>query len=238
MLVKRILLFTISLLFITSWVEAQETEEEEPTYQKKEKEDFSHDRDKFLRIGVDPIRYFQSYLQPGTRNGLEVQVDYELNMKVIPAFEIGWHSFNRNTSTFDFSSYGTYYRLGIDYNFVQFKKASDKDMFFMGLRLASGNYFQKAENIKVENFYETSTYNIAAEANTAYWGEFTIGVKTEIAKNWFVGWTARGKLLFSNKGGSMDPYLIPGFGKKSELNKTASDINFYIAYAIPIKRAK
>jgi hypothetical protein len=60
------------------------------------------------------------------------------------------------------------------------------------------------------------------------WFEIVAGIRVEIAKNIFMGWTARNKnLIGEDQIGIMSPWFIPGFGKTTG---SAWTVNYAIGY--------
>ncbi len=194
------------------------------------------DRTPFIRIGVDPSRYLLSYLQPAERGGYEVQVDMEIYEKFYPVVEFGYMFARRTEEAYALSINGTYARLGFDYNLLALNDATDRDLFFVGWRMARSQFVQSADNVYYENAFGSVTTSVPQQALHAYWGEVTVGVKAEVFRNFFVGWTGRLKYKFRVKEAAITPYAIPGYGRPTTDSDVNADISLYLSYSFSLKK--
>ena len=191
-------------------------------------------RTKYLRISFDPTRYVYPYIDGITRGGMEASIDTEVKGRYFPVFELGHEFVSLEKTSYNLSTNGLFFRLGVDNNFLQYIDKDDRDMFFIGIRLAYSNFKQNAENIILNNTGTEVLFNYPNQNFHSFWGELTIGIKTEIAKNLFLGWTVRGKRMIRTSSRDVTPYLIPGFGKYVNTVNVAA--NIYLSYALPIKK--
>jgi hypothetical protein len=198
------------------------------------------ERIKGLRIGIDLSRFSLYYIEPA-RTCFQVSADFELIDNVYATVEYGQQQVSlvkKDTSEiiiYKYSSSGSYYRIGADFNFLKPKANNPYDMVFLGFRFGSANMNHAAENILVTSGYWGNYSGGAVPKNhiNAYWIEFDGGIRAEIFKNFFMGWSACGRIMIhKDKDEFMDPYNIPGYGKGS--SKTALGINYSIFYRIPI----
>ncbi len=188
----------------------------------------------FIRVGIDPSRYALSLLQPANRGGVEFSVDAKMYKKLYPIAEGGYTFAEHKADDFTFKADGVYGRIGMDYNMLNPADLNDHDAFTLGFRFAGSFYSQQADDVFLNNRYGSTTRNVPAENLSAYWTEITVGVKAEAFKNFYVGWTGRGKLRFRKSGAQMTPYIIPGYGRLSETSNFTADINIYILYAFSL----
>jgi len=68
----------------------------------------------------------------------------------------------------------------------------------------------------------------------AHYIEVAPGVKTEVFKNFSMGWTIRLKLLLSGGGGKhLKPISVPGYGNGGRM--TNAGISYFIVWNIPYR---
>ena len=74
------------------------------------------------------------------------------------------------------------------------------------------------DNILVESPYwgESEKLQITGQKSWAHWGELLGGLRVQVYKNFYMGWTVRYRLMFSHKKNTYSqPWYIPGFGTDS-----------------------
>lgn len=234
---KILQLYISLLLFLPVVLQAQvETVEDATGEPQDERPKYvvPANRTAYFRISIDPTRYLYPFIDGISRGGFEISVDTEFKGRYFPVFEFGNEFVNLEKDNYQLHTNGLFFRAGIDNNFLKYIDKDDRDMFYMGFRLAYSGFTQDAENIIINNTGSDVVFNYPNEPFNAFWGELVVGVKAEISKNVFLGWTVRGKRRFGISEKKLTPYLIPGFGKyKNRVNVAA---NLYISYAIPTKK--
>ena len=194
-----------------------------------------------LRIGVDLHRLTKS-LYDDNYKGLELVGDYRITKKFYIAGELG----NEDKTTVDdnvnFTTKGTYFKVGFDYNAYE-NWLDMENMIFIGMRAGVGSFSQKLNSYNIYqagNFYGTNT--IPGEEYSglsASWLEVVSGLKAEVINNLYVGFSLRLNYLMSNKepDGFANLY-IPGFNKTYENSKFGAGFNYTISYFIPLYKSK
>lgn len=194
-----------------------------------------------LRIGVDLHRLTKS-LYDNNYKGLELVGDYRITKKFYIAGELG----NEDKTTVDdnvnFTTKGTYFKVGFDYNAYE-NWLDMENMIFIGMRAGVGSFSQKLNSYNIYqagNFYGTNT--IPGEEYSglsASWLEVVSGLKAEVINNLYVGFSLRLNYLMSNKepDGFANLY-IPGFNKTYENSKFGAGFNYTISYFIPLYKSK
>jgi outer membrane receptor protein involved in Fe transport len=87
------------------------------------------------------------------------------------------------------------------------------------------------KNISVTDVYwnQTVSQDIENIKTSRTWLELVAGVRVEIAKNIFMGWSVRNKKLFgTDLPGELSPYYIPCFGVKGD--GKAWGVNYSVGY--------
>lgn len=187
-----------------------------------------------LRFGFDISRLSLYYFQPERKN-FEFSSDVELFKKVYPTLELGLNNIKLNKdSLYDYYSNGYYTRIGVDYNFLKTENINAGEMMIGGIRYGHAFFSHYAENIFIkDSYWGNFNGDLSKKTLNAQWIEFVAGLRTEVIKNFFLGWTLRGRILISkSKNNPTEPYWIPGFGKGSATSSFG--FNFSIFYNIPL----
>jgi hypothetical protein len=185
-----------------------------------------------VRVGLDLTRPFQNYWTKGNRYGSEFTVDLELWPNWFPVFESGYEFMKLETNYIDYSAQGSYSRFGIDYNFLQAHNKNEKDILYFGLRYSFTVAKQTVDRYLIDSYWGKETANFASQNFFAHWGEFLVGIKGEIFRNLYMGWTIRGKVNFNQKDVGYPPlYFIPGYGKAEKGFNL--DFTYSVYYNLP-----
>jgi len=196
-------------------------------------------RIKGLRLGFDLTRTALQYLEP-KREAFEISADFELKQNFYLTAEFGQQAINWEFNTYDYSSVGKYLRLGIDNNFSKNKKDINAyEMVFGGLRYGFSNYSHRASNMVIPiNYWGTEIPNSIQEMQmSAHWVEVVAGIRGELFKNFFMGWSFHAKLmLWQKKDPLMYTYNIPGYGRGNK--KSQLGFNYSLYYRIPLYKVK
>ncbi len=198
-------------------------------------------RIKGLRVGYDISRLalLLPYIDT-TRTAFEVSADFEIKPYYYATLEYGQQQVNFTTDWYEYSSDGYYVRAGFDYNFLGKKLPLEQyEMLFMGLRYGYASYSHSAGNLIVDDNYwgDISVESLGPVNLYAHWLEIAGGIRGELFKNCFIGWSFRARLMMHQRLDEVIyPYYIPGFGAGNK--KANIGFNFYIYYRIPLYRVK
>jgi len=218
--------FVLCLLAIISYGQA------EPERKLKPKRTDNYIRMKGIRVGMDVTRPFQDLWTKGNRYGSEFSFDMEIWPNLFPVFETGYDVMKVKTDYVDYSGNGTYSRIGMDYNFLQAENKNDKDLLFFGLRYGFTLARQQVDHYFVDSYWGPINGRFGSQNYFAHWGEFLVGIKGEIFRNFYMGWTVRGKVKMHHKDLGIPPvFFIPGFGKATK--NFNLDFTYSVYYNIP-----
>lgn len=195
--------------------------------QKAPKEPYLHQ----IRVGADISRIAFNFLSEN-KQAYEFQADYALRGKSYLAAEAGFGRGKVNYDNLRYNTDGGFIRLGIDNSILDRLGPSDFDMAFIGARYGFGMGNRSEASYKVSTVFGGSTEGtVPAKSYSAHWGEILAGIKVELWKGLFAGWTVRAKFLF-NSGSfkELAPNFIPGYGPGDK--STAFDFNMYLSYSI------
>lgn len=164
-----------------------------------------------------------------------VQVD--LKHKYYPIVEVGFGGADKTTAeNIGFKTDAPFGRIGIDFNLLKTKKNSKRtnNLFLAGVRIGMSNFKYDITNISISNDYwgaksnKTEMLEYLNTPSKKIWWEFVAGVRVEVVKNIYMGWTIRTKSLMSKDiEGEISPWYIPGFG----INRTSNwGFNYSLGY--------
>lgn len=189
------------------------------------------------RIGYDLSRFLLPSFQSGSRHGWEIQGDIPYKGNWFPTAEIGMEWFDDKQQNFHYLSNGIYGRLGVDLNIGKFESLKDYDLLFVGMRYGYSRFGQEAKDIYYVNYWGGVNNSLPKRNLSAHWAELVFGMKGELFKNFFLGWTVRGKFpFFQTKDPNIKPYIIPGLGKTT--GEVPFAFTFTASYRIPIFRTR
>jgi len=183
-----------------------------------------------------------SVLSNGGTHSYEGAVKIDLKHKFYPTFEFGYASADKLTvDNIGFSTNGAFWRGGIDINMLKQKKAANaiNSMLLLGVRLGVSSFNYNITNVTITDEYwggPAQTMNYNNLSTTKVWLELTAGIRVEVLKNIYMGWTIRNKnLLTSTADGAVTPWYIPGFGVNKSTNL---GLNYTIGYKfqVPVKK--
>lgn len=218
--------FVLCLLAVISYSQP----EQEKKYKPKRTDNYIHMSG--IRVGFDVTRPFQDLWTKGNRYGTEFSVDMELWPNIFPVFENGLDALRIKTAYIDYKSSGNYSRFGFDYNFLQAQKKGDKDIFYIGVRYSFALARQQVDHYRIDSYWTPINERFGNQNYFAHWGEFLIGIKGEILRNFYMGWTIRGKVGFNYKEFDLPPvYFIPGYGRAEKGFNL--DFTYSVYYNLP-----
>ena len=227
--------FSIALMLVSLLTQAQDTTEKKDTIAPK-MERYG------LRVGVDLFKLTRSFYEDKYR-GLELVGDYRLTRKHYLAAEIGNEDKTVDDEQLNFTTKGSYIRVGFDYN--AFENWLDmENQIYVGLRYGFSTF---SHTLNSYTIYDPNHYfGIPTEVQsgdefkglTAQWIEVVAGVKAEVFDNVFVGFSFRLNRLVSQKEPTnFENLYIPGFNKTYG-GEFGIGFNYSVSYFIPLYKSK
>ena len=190
-----------------------------------------------LRVGVDLHRLTKS-LYDSNYKGLEVVADYRLSNRFYIAGEIGNEEKTVDDDRLNFTTKGTYFKVGFDYN--SFENWLDmENMIYVGMRYGVSSHSQTLNTYKIydpTNYYGETiiTSGEKFDGLNASWLEVIGGIKAEIFNNVYLGFSVRlNYLVKKKKPDNFDNLYIPGFNRTYD-GKFGAGLNYSLSYFIPI----
>lgn len=195
-----------------------------------------------IRIGADLFKLTRSFYDNNYK-GLELVGDYRLTKNYYIATELGNENKTTEDNKINSTTKGTYIKIGFDYNFYE-NWLDMRNIVSIGLRYGASSFSQQLNSYKL---YNTSTYFPEAptilsgekfNGLTAQWFEVVVGMKAEIFKNTYVGFSVRmNKILFNTKPDNFDNFYIPGFNRTYN-GDFGVGFNYTVSYFLPLYKTK
>lgn len=195
-----------------------------------------------LRVGVDLFKLSRTFWDDDYR-GLELVGDYRLTRNYFLAAEIGNEDKTTDDDRVNFTTKGTYFKVGFDYNFYD-NWLDMENVITIGLRYGVSSFSQKLNSYKIYNPHNDYGQEITIVSGeefkglSASWAEVVLGMKAEVLSNIYVGFSARLNYMVSEKTPDNFANLyIPGFHRTYE-GKFGVGMNYTVSYFIPIYKSK
>ncbi len=195
-----------------------------------------------LRVGIDLSRPIRSFAYD-TYQGLEFVGDYRLTNKLFLAGELGNEKKTRQEDLFNYTTSGSYLKLGVDYNTYS-NWYGEQNSIYIGGRYAFSTFSQTLNDSQIytsnrywnpADFAPGTTVPIDYSNLTASWLEMLFGAKVELFAHIYLGASVRLGFLVSNKQPENFANLyIPGFNKTTEGSRFGVGYNYSLTYFIPL----
>ena len=200
-----------------------------------------------LRFGVDLSRIIKTQATPDFR-GFETVADLRIRENFFIAMELGNEEVTQQSERINFTTQGTYYKLGFDLNMYENWEGMDNHVL-IGVRFASSSHSQNLNSYQLLDltpFWQNPELVIdsgfstgSRESLNAFWLEFLVGFKVQIVQNVYLGLSLRlNRLISDTIPENFENIYIPGFNKKTEDNKFGAGFNYTLTYRIPFRFKK
>lgn len=167
--------------------------------------------------------------------GSEAYVEANLLNRFFPVVEIGYGKMDTTDDETDihYKTSAPYFRVGMDYN-VFYKKPHLPGYFTVGLRygFSSFKYDMQAPGLTDPNWgHITVPVSYEGVKSNAGWLELVLGLKTNVFKDFYMGFNIRYRSRLSmKKHENTEPYYIPGYGRGKSNN---FGILYHLSYRLP-----
>ncbi|MCE1197665.1 MAG: DUF6048 family protein [Marinilabiliales bacterium] len=189
------------------------------------------------RIGVDLSRFLMSSVRDATKSAFEIQADMPYKGNYFFTVETGYQNSDDTKESFHYLNKGAYGRLGVDMNITKFEALSDNDLVYVGLRYGYSNFSQEVTTAGYSNYWGTLSTSFPRKNMNAHWAEILFGLKGELMRNIFIGWSVRAKFpLAITSDPHTKPYIVPGLGYTD--SEVPFDFSFTVAYRFPLFKTK
>ena len=190
-----------------------------------------------LSVGVDLSPYIIR-LFDHERTGFAFNGRYSLKDKWFVGAEAGFENTSFTKREFDYKTNGTFIKAGLEYNLFKVEEANNNDNILVGFRYGYAWQEHTCDRFTIiDGYWGDYQGALGTNAVNSHWMEIVFGLRSEVLKNFYMGWSIRLKqLLISDHAGVLEPYTIPGFGKFD--NKTNLGFTYTLEYQIPIRGQK
>ncbi len=195
-----------------------------------------------VRVGVDLSKIARSFYENDYK-GLELVGDYRLTKRYYIAGELGNEEKTVNDERLNFTTKGTFFKVGLDYNLYE-NWLDMENLVYIGGRYGVSSFSQTLNSYKVYDRYPYFGFPQNIESGekftglTAQWIEVLLGVKAKVINNFYVGFSLRVNKFFSNKRpDNFDNLFIPGFNRTYD-GTFGAGFNYTVSYFIPIYKKK
>ena len=210
----RILKFITSLLLLLIWFTSNAQDK----------------KNKFLPSEVlfatDVVGLGKTLFTDETRLEFHSKVDFH---QYYLAGSFGINKINPSSDVFDYSSEGTFFRVGPHVNFMPYNK--HRSSIFFGIMYARSSFKDNINYFQSDAGWGDQNLTYSNSDLKARWFEANMGINVKILGPLYLGYTLRFK--FSKKLSGYEnlvPLEIPGFGQADKGNQFG--FNYYIIYKL------
>ncbi|MBS1781685.1 MAG: hypothetical protein JSS78_01330 [Bacteroidetes bacterium] len=188
-----------------------------------------------FRVGVDISKPMLNLIF-STKFSYEFAIDYHVPKDLYLTLEGGWGGSNVDYADLGYNCRNSFVKVGVDKSMLPRLFPKDWDYLFVGVRYGIASITRsEARYMTTDPVWGQTTGVIPGKSITAHWAELTAGLRVELLRGFFAGYTVRGKFLISQSAfKELPPAFVAGYGKGDK--PTVFDFNFYLQYALRWKR--
>lgn len=190
-----------------------------------------------FRLGVDISKPIIAFFDKDY-SGLEIIGDFRIKNRYYIASEIGYTNKTTSEEYINFTTKGSYIKLGANYNAYNNWLDMNNEIF-VGVRYGFSSFNQTVNSYTINQygvyFDEYFVQNLMKYENlSAHWAELILGMKVETFKNLFLGASfSFNSLIKTTDSENFKNLYIPGYNKR-HLNSSGAGFNYSISYQIPL----
>lgn len=191
-----------------------------------------------VRVGLDLTRFAVKAFQP-YRTDVTVVLDARYNDRLYIASDLSYNTTSHSDTNYTYKGSGMAITIGANYNLLKKQIPRENFMIYGGMRYGLALFSYEVPEYTIYNDYWGNTKGSYPKTNEmAHWVELTVGIKVEVLKNFYLGWSLHERILINNKLAKQDfpPLVIPGFGKGYK--GSAFDMQYTVSYLFPIWKVK
>lgn len=164
-------------------------------------------------------------------------VSFDRNERTSWIIEAGYSDYKFSQYNYEYLSRGIFFKAGTDFNLLKPDISKGNYWAGLGLRYGYSIFNTETPSFQHENYWGPVTSSISQKTRSGHFVEIAPGVKTELFKNFSIGWTVRLRfLIFGGGGKDLRPIYFPGFGPGGKNVNTG--ISYFIVWNIPFKKIK
>jgi hypothetical protein len=186
-----------------------------------------------IKIGIDVLGPATYYSDKNVLN-LEAYMSVDLDESKAVVVSVGSSNYKFSQYNYSYMSSGQFIRFGMDFNLLKPDKSQGKYWFGIGLRYGLSSFNSQVPFFDKTGYWGTTSSSIPSRKTLAQFVEISPGIRTEIFKNFSMGWSIGMRLLVSSGSGSdVRPIYLPGFGNASKV--ITAGLNYFLVWNIPFK---
>jgi hypothetical protein len=186
-----------------------------------------------IKIGIDVYGPAVSYSNKNIRN-TEAYISVDLDESKAIFVSAGTSDYKFSQYNYSYISSGKFLRAGVDFNLLKPDKSQGKYYFGIGLRYGISSFNSEVPFFEKSGYWGTTTSSLPSKKTLAQFVELSPAVRTEIFKNFSMGWSIGMRLLVSSGAGKdVRPIYLPGFGNAAKV--LTAGINYFLVWNIPYK---
>lgn len=184
-----------------------------------------------MKVGVNLVRPGRTLLGSG-KDTYEGELALGVNSWNY-VFDFGTEK-NDRSGSYTYENKGTFFRFGVDRNFVL--NPGKGNVLALGLRYARAS-FEDQLAYSLNNGFGDQELDLSNSDLNARWMELNFTLRGKIISQLYTGFTLRWKFLRKVSGeGILKTFDVPGFGNTKRENATSFD--YYLMWRIPLKKER
>lgn len=191
-----------------------------------------------LRVGVDLTRFAIPFFQPYRRDATVV-LDARYNDRVYFAADVSYGLTDHSDTNYTYKSNGVAIAIGVNYNLLKKQVPKENFMLYGGFKYGFALFSYEMPDYNIHSSYWGNyTSSMPTTTKMGHWVELSLGIKVEVLKNLYLGWSLHERILLNNSLAKSDfpPLIIPGYGKGYK--GSAFDVQYTISYLFPLWKVK
>ena len=172
-----------------------------------------------LHLSADAFGYIYPIFVKDKYYCSEISATLDINNRFFPTVEVGLGQTNMVSQLYEigYSTRAPFYRIGMDYN-VQYKNKKP-GYIYLGARVGYTmfDYSVEAPPLVDPVWGDKAPVSFTDVPCQAVWAEAVGGLRAEIVRNFYMGWSLRYKYpIYRGPIANGGPWYIPGFGAGSK----------------------
>jgi hypothetical protein len=195
-----------------------------------------------LRLGLDLLKPISVQFD-NNYQGIELVGDLRINQRIYIASEIGSEKRTQQSELLNFSTQGSYIKLGIDYNFFNNWKGMN-NAIYIGMRYGQSIHTHTVNHYRIyqlEQYFESPKIREGfltgeREQLSSSWFELLFGIKVQLLPNLYGGISLRVHRILANpQPTDFGNLYAPGFNKITDQNNFGASYNYTLSYSFPFR---
>jgi hypothetical protein len=191
-----------------------------------------------IYLSADAFGYIYPIFVKDKYYSTELSTTVNLKNRFFPVVEVGFGYTDMVSQLYDigYRTQAPYYRIGMDYN-MQYKNGKPNYIYLGGrVGYTSFKYSIDAPALKDPVWGDESPVQFTDIPCRAVWAEAVAGVRAEIAKNFYMGWSLRYKYpIYKGPIANGGPWYVPGLGSST---KAAFGATYTITYYLNFNKRR